>query len=84
MQQSGQRSTMRWVVCGLLLITIVNYMDRSTLGLVEPLLKHVLGADKNVVLYNEHYSDIVTCFVLAYSVGCLFTGGVIDWMGTRG
>jgi ACS family hexuronate transporter-like MFS transporter len=69
---------MRWVVCGLLLlITIVNYMDRSTLGLVEPLLKHVLGADKNVAVYNEHYSDIVTCFVLAYGIGYLFAGRVI-------
>ncbi|MFP5207318.1 MAG: MFS transporter [Acidobacteriota bacterium] len=84
MPENRRGTGMRWMVCGLLLlITIVNYLDRSTLGLVEPLLRHVLGADQNVVLYNEHYGDIVTCFVLAYGIGYLFAGRVIDWMGAK-
>lgn len=76
--------SLRWVVCGLLfLITTVNYMDRSALGLVEPILKHMLGADKDVVLYNRHYSDIVTCFIVAYGVGLLAAGRMIDRIGAK-
>lgn len=76
--------SLRWVVCGLLfLITTVNYMDRSSLGLVEPILKHMLGADQDVVLYNRHYSDIVTCFIVAYGVGLLAAGRMIDRIGAK-
>ncbi len=75
---------MRWVVCGLLfLITTINYMDRSTLGLVEPLLKHMLGGDQNISLYNKHYSDIVTCFIVAYGAGFLILGRLIDRIGAK-
>lgn len=78
------RSNSRWIVCGLLfLITTVNYMDRAALGLVEPILKHVLGGDRDVALYNRHYSDIVNCFILAYGVGLFFAGRIIDRVGAR-
>jgi ACS family hexuronate transporter-like MFS transporter len=78
------RSNFRWIVCGLLfLITTVNYMDRAALGLVEPILKHVLGGDRDAALYNRHYSDIVNCFILAYGVGLFFAGRIIDRVGAR-
>jgi ACS family hexuronate transporter-like MFS transporter len=80
----GKKSNVRWAVCGLLfLITTVNYMDRSALGLVEPILRHLLGGDTNLALYNRHYGDIVTCFVLAYGLGYPFAGWVIDRVGAR-
>ena len=63
---------LRWVVYGLLfLVTTINYIDRSALGLVEPILKHLLGGDANLALYNQHYSSIVTCFIVAYGLGFL-------------
>lgn len=75
---------MRWVVCGLLfLVTTANYMDRSALGLVEPILKHLLGGDQDPALYNRHYSDIVNCFIVAYGLGFLLMGRVIDKVGAR-
>jgi ACS family hexuronate transporter-like MFS transporter len=65
---------LRWVVCGLLfLVTTINYIDRSALGLVEPILKHMLGGDANLALYNQHYSSIVTCFIVAYCLGFLIS-----------
>jgi ACS family hexuronate transporter-like MFS transporter len=80
----SQKTRLRWAVCGLLfLITTVNYMDRSALGLVEPILKHMLGADQDVNLYNRHYSDIVTCFIVAYGAGLLVAGRVIDRIGAK-
>jgi MFS transporter, ACS family, hexuronate transporter len=75
---------LRWIVCGLLfLVTTVNYMDRAALGLVEPLLKHLLGGDQDPALYNRHYSEIVNCFIFAYGVGLLFAGRIIDRVGAR-
>lgn len=75
---------LRWVVCGLLfLVTTINYIDRSALGLVEPVLKHMLGGDADAALYNRHYSNIVTCFIVAYGLGFLVSGRVIDRIGAK-
>ena len=84
MTDTSRKLNLRWVVCGLLfLITTVNYMDRSALGLVEPILKHILGGDQDLALYNRHYSDIVNCFIIAYGVGLFFAGRIIDRVGAR-
>ena len=78
------RSNLRWAVCGLLfLVTTINYIDRSALGLVEPILKHMLGGDENIALYNKHYSNIVTCFIVAYGLGFLLSGRLIDRIGAK-
>ncbi len=84
MSSPPEKSNLRWVVCGLLfLATTINYMDRTALGLVEPMLKHVLGADQNIALYNRRYSDIVNCFIFAYGLGFLIAGRVIDRIGVK-
>src|SRR5580692_8598731 len=84
MSSPTSRSNLRWVVCGLLfLATTINYMDRSALSLVEPILKHILGGDQNVALYNRRYSDIVNCFILAYGLGFLVAGRVVDRIGVK-
>jgi ACS family hexuronate transporter-like MFS transporter len=78
------KGKLRWVVCGLLfLVTTINYIDRSALGLVEPILKPMLGGDVDVALYNQHYSNIVTCFIVAYGLGFLVSGRVIDRIGAK-
>lgn len=84
MSSPANRSNLRWVVCGLLfLATAINYMDRTALGLVEPMLKHILGGDQNFALYNRRYSDIVNCFIFAYGVGFLVAGRVVDRIGVK-
>jgi ACS family hexuronate transporter-like MFS transporter len=84
MSSTANRSNLRWVVCGLLfLATTINYMDRTALGLVEPMLKHILGGDQDVALYNRRYSDIVNCFIFAYGVGFLLAGRVVDRVGVK-
>jgi MFS transporter, ACS family, hexuronate transporter len=78
------KKNIRWVVCGFLfLVTTINYIDRSALGLVEPILKHMLGGDFDVSLYNQRYSSIVTCFIVAYGLGFLISGRVIDRIGAK-
>jgi MFS transporter, ACS family, hexuronate transporter len=84
MDKPVTRLRLRWVVCGLLFcVTTANYMDRSALGLVEPILKHLLGGDQDPALYNRHYSDIVNCFIIAYGIGFLLMGRLIDKLGAR-
>jgi ACS family hexuronate transporter-like MFS transporter len=84
MSSTTNRSNLRWVVCGLLfLATTINYMDRSALSLVEPILKHLLGGDQDLALYNRHYSDIVNSFILAYGLGFLVAGRVVDRIGVK-
>ena len=83
-------SNMRWVVCGLLfLATTINYMDRSVLSLIEPLLHlpfmgWVVGVDaKYQVAYHLNYGHIVECFQIAYAVGLLVAAPFIDKLGTK-
>src|ERR1700761_7993598 len=84
MASTETRSNLRWVMCGLLfLATCVNYMDRSALSLVEPILRHLLGGDQDLALYNRRYSDIVNCFILAYGLGFLVAGRVVDRIGVK-
>ena len=84
MSSPANKSNLRWVVCGLLfLATTINYMDRTALGLVEPMLKHILGGDQNIALYNRRYSDIVNCFIFAYGLGFLIAGRVVDRIGVK-
>jgi MFS transporter, ACS family, hexuronate transporter len=68
----------RWLVCGLLFFAAtVNYMDRQVIGLLKPMLQVQFG-------WTEvGYSNIVLAFQLAYGVGLLFVGKLIDWLGTR-
>ena len=82
---------MRWFVCFLLfLATTINYMDRSVLSLIEPLLHTLpfMGWDAtkdnaHQVVFNTHYKHIVQCFQIAYGLGLLTAGRLIDKLGTK-
>jgi MFS transporter, ACS family, hexuronate transporter len=68
----------RWIVCVLLFFAAtVNYMDRQVIGLLKPTLQSQIG-------WNEiDYSNIIFAFQLAYAIGLLFVGKVMDWLGSR-
>jgi ACS family hexuronate transporter-like MFS transporter len=68
----------RWIICGLLfLATTINYIDRQVIGILAPTLSKAIGWDE------KSYSNIVTCFQVAYAIGLLLSGPVIDYLGTR-
>jgi MFS transporter, ACS family, hexuronate transporter len=85
------KSNIRWFVCGLLfLATTINYMDRSVLSLIEPLLHSLpfMGWDPHIdtahqAVFNNNYKHIIQCFQIAYGVGFLFAGRTIDKLGTK-
>jgi len=74
----------RWSICALVFFaTTVNYLDRNVLGLLKQTLSDhgVFGADKADQELN--YSTVVVCFQVAYAVGMLAAGRLIDWVGTK-
>ena len=81
----------RWFVCALLFAaTTINYMDRSVFALVEPLLHAVpfmgwnLAADKlHQPVFDNNFGNVVIYFQIAYGVGFLFAGRIIDKLGTK-
>jgi len=68
----------RWVICGLLfLATTINYIDRQVIGILKPMLQTRFG-------WSEiDYGDLVFAFQLAYAIGFLFAGRLIDRFGTK-
>lgn len=68
----------RWAICGLLLLAaVINYIDRQVVGILKPTLQHELG-------WSElDYGDIVFAFQLAYAIGFVFAGRLIDRVGTK-
>jgi ACS family hexuronate transporter-like MFS transporter len=84
-------SPIRWVVCLLLfLATTINYMDRSVFSLIEPVLHTVpfmgwnSGADRfRQTVFDNNFGNIVISFQIAYGIGLLTAGRLIDRLGTR-
>ncbi|HWA27766.1 MAG TPA: MFS transporter [Lacunisphaera sp.] len=74
----------RWTICALVFFaTTINYLDRNVLGLLNPILraKGVFGTDPAQQEIN--YSTVVICFTLAYAIGMVLAGRLIDWLGTK-
>jgi ACS family hexuronate transporter-like MFS transporter len=68
----------RWIVCALLFFaTTVNYIDRQVFGILGPELQKQFGWS------NKDYTDIVFWFEVAYAIGLVSAGRVLDWVGTR-
>src|SRR5262245_26704276 len=75
---TGRAGYFRWTICGLLFVAAtINYVDRQVIGLLKPTLQQQFG-------WSEiDYADIVFSFQLAYAIGFVFAGRVIDQLGTR-
>jgi ACS family hexuronate transporter-like MFS transporter len=68
----------RWTICALLfLATTINYVDRQVLGILAPTLQGDLGWSES------DYGNIVSWFSLAYGIGLLLMGRLLDRLGTR-
>ncbi|MGM3223697.1 MFS transporter [Dickeya zeae] len=78
LEEAKPQRNYRWVVCSMLVFaTTVNYMDRQILGLLAPMLQKDIG-------WTEiEYSWLVNAFTVAYGVGTLVCGRIIDKLGTK-
>lgn len=57
--------------------TTINYFDRSIVGVMAPTLQRLFDWS------NKDYAAIMVSFKIAYGIGLLFMGGIIDRLGTR-
>ncbi len=61
----------------LFVATAINYMDRQVIGILKPTLMHDIG------LTEQAYGTIVACFQVAYALGLVGAGRLIDKLGSR-
>lgn len=68
----------RWVICALLFFAAtINYIDRQVIGILKPTLQSQFG-------WSEiDYGDIVFAFQLAYAIGFLLAGRMMDRLGAK-
>jgi ACS family hexuronate transporter-like MFS transporter len=57
--------------------TSINYMDRQVIAILKPTLEHSIG------MTEVSYGYIVDAFQIAYAIGLLAGGRLIDKLGTR-
>lgn len=85
----------RWTVCAMLFVaTSINYMDRQVLSILKPVLQggtlHLQPffhgwptVERSISLNEIQYGNIVWCFQIAYALGVIFAGRLVDRLGCR-
>ncbi len=72
------RGRQRWVVCALLFAaTAINYVDRQMIGVLKPTLSAELKWTE------ADFAGIVFWFQLAYAIGYVSFGRVVDTLGAK-
>ena len=75
---SQKIGTYRYRILALVFMaTTINYFDRSIIGVMAPTLQKLFDWT------NKDYAAIMVSFKIAYGIGLLFMGGVIDKLGTK-
>jgi len=85
----------RWTICAMLFVaTSINYLDRGVLAILKPFLQattlhlqpffHGWPTTESSIRMNEiQYGYIVDCFQVAYALGVIFAGRLVDRLGCR-
>ena len=75
---SNKPTKVRWGIIALIFCaTTINYIDRQVIGLLKPTLQHELGWSE------ADFGYIITIFNIAYAVGMIVGGRMLDKFGTR-
>ena len=78
MSNPQRTGSYRYRILALLIYaTTVNYFDRSIIGVMAPTLEKLFDWS------NNDYANIMIFFKLAYAIGMLTMGGIIDRLGTK-
>lgn len=68
----------RWTICSLVFFaTTINYLDRAVISLLKPYLETEFNWN------SGDYANIEIAFKVAYALGMVGAGRVIDKLGTR-
>lgn len=78
LSDAGRPGRVRWTICAMLFAaTSINYMDRQVIGLLKPTLEYSIG------ITELNYGYIVAAFQVAYAVGLVGAGRLVDRLGIR-
>src|ERR1044072_2707763 len=70
----------RWAIVGLLFAaTAINYIERQMIGLLKPIMMEDLALHMD----ERTYAAIVVWFQVAYAIGYLGFGKIVDAIGAR-
>lgn len=73
-----KKTNVRWTVVALIFFaTTVNYIDRQVIGLLKPYIQEDLGWTE------ADYGYIVTAFQVAYGIGMVVGGRMLDRLGSK-
>ncbi len=85
----------RWTICAMLFVaTTINYVDRQVLSILkpsltgqvlhlQPLLPGWPTVEASIHLTNQDYGNILAAFQIAYALGVVFAGRLVDRLGCR-
>ncbi len=69
---------LRWYIGGVLFLsTVINYIDRQTLSVLAPDIKHEFGWN------NQTFALLIISFRVAYALGQTVSGRFLDIVGIR-
>src|SRR6185436_4605050 len=66
-----------WIVTLVFGAAVLNYLDRQTLSALAPTIQNDLAMD------DQAYANIVSLFLVAYTLAYLVAGKLTDLLGTR-
>src|SRR5206468_2621078 len=85
----------RWTICAMLFVaTTINYVDRQVLSILKPFLTgqmiqlHPLlpgwpSFETTINVTDKQYGYVLGAFQVAYALGVIFAGRVVDRLGCR-
>jgi MFS transporter, ACS family, hexuronate transporter len=85
----------RWTICAMLFVaTTINYVDRQVLSILKPVLAGSLlhlhpllpgwpTVEPSINLTDVQYGNILAAFQVAYALGVVFAGRLVDRLGCR-
>lgn len=74
----------RWSICALVFAaTTINYLDRNVLGLLKKTLSDDGVFGLTAADQEKNYALVVICFQVAYALGMVLAGRIIDKVGTK-
>ena len=85
----------RWTICSMLFVaTTINYVDRQVLSILKPVLAGSVlhlqpllpgwpTVEASINLTDVQYGNILAAFQIAYALGVVFAGRLVDRVGCR-
>ncbi len=72
-----------WVIALIALATVINYIDRQSIGVLWPDIAEDLFPDSSNDERKGYFATISVIFMFSYAFGQAIFGKILDWVGTR-